>query len=415
MEQPPARRYRLEPTLNGGVDITVPYKRAPYQFALACIILVIAALLLDQFATLAATGADVLLVLVMGVLVALILFCGFCILRAFVGVERISITPATLSYEWQVLCFGSPAKEEYTLDAMGPLEPFVKTGRFDGVDTTETNLLLRFRYGSSSVCVGYYLEEVQVQALLNDLTPYLPGRLVATPQLSSLQFPRDAVSSSSPPRFQVQHAPDGTLHVAMPNHIHPALLCFLVVFDALFIVFSGLNLTSPSMFATREDGIQEIVWGVAFGIAVTALSCAILRALFGIERCIVSSTTWTYERRVLCVGLTKHYDVQLMGPLQLTTETFVLYETRRTDSPSRVVSQHLFGFQYGGAMVNMGYYLAEGEVESFLDAIVPFMPAHLAKFRPTSIHGPDVEAQEGVVASNNPKAPLTAIVYPSYS
>ncbi|KAF0696519.1 Aste57867_12712 [Aphanomyces stellatus] len=255
------------------------------------------------------------------------------------------------------------------------------------------------------VSVGYYLEKGEAQALLNDVAPYLPDRLVTGPTLPDISLSQP----TSPRRFKFHHAPDGTLHVTVLSNIQPATLYFFVVLDLIVVGFF-LSLVYPSTVAPIDHSIIRL--SVVFGVAIAAISFAILRESIGVKQYIVSSTTWTYEWRVLCFGAIKHYDVQAMGSLQLIANTFVVQDSKCANV-SRVAAQHLLGFQYGGAMVFMHQYLEEDQVAPLLDAIRPYLPQHLFQPRAKSTVSWTMEAMS--TNGNHATEPLTSTIQPSYS
>ncbi|KAF0696518.1 Aste57867_12711 [Aphanomyces stellatus] len=238
-----------------------------------------------------------------------------------------------LSREWHVLCFGSTM--EYAIGKMGPLE-------------TKEMIIKRH-----DVCTLVdQLGTGRSIAAHDDLAPLLPDQLVKT--LRCRQPPHvdaSALSSHVTPRY-LMRATDGTLHLTVPFQARPIVLGFLVFFDIAVVAMMYFVLVVPSHVVrqTKHDQQQNS--------RATTVLFVVGFALYGIEEFVVSSTTWSYTWRVLCLGATKHYDIKAMGPLQITTTS---------KRPSHeALSRQLFGFQYGGTMVNMGYYLNQSEVETFL-------------------------------------------------
>ncbi|CAK4664239.1 hypothetical protein LEN26_016713 [Aphanomyces euteiches] len=121
-------------------------------------------------------------------------------------------------------------------------------------------------------------------------------------------------------------------------------------------------------------------------LVVTILGGVIVNMLAGFELILVNNTAWSYTRSYGCFKKTKHYKIELMGRLKITSETY----GRDDDDGYRRYSRQLFGFDYGGQTISMGSCFLDEEIEPFINHLKDYLPNHIK---------PQAEVQDCVVVA----------------
>ncbi|KAF0727894.1 hypothetical protein Ae201684P_009569 [Aphanomyces euteiches] len=175
---------------------------------------------------------------------------------------------------------------------------------------------------------------------------------------------------SAAPRYDLQQLSNDDVQVRMP---YPRRLGILVISAAFLVIWVGVG--AFMAFGT----------GAPAGFSIGAICITLIGLLFvggnlidmiaGFELIVVNNTAWSYTRSYGCLKTTKHYNIELMGPLKTTTVTFFRREHDNDRRYSR--TKKCFGFDYGGRTISMGFCFLDEEIEPFINHLKDYLPNHI--------------------------------------
>ncbi|KAF0719690.1 Aste57867_856 [Aphanomyces stellatus] len=182
---------------------------------------------------------------------------------------------------------------------------------------------------------------------------------------------RDVYTPIAVARFQVHAAAAKGVAVTVPRFASRFTVGLSSVMVVFFVVMIVLSFTT---FHLNVFGVVAFVCVSLLGIGV--LGWMILGEIYGFQHISISDTTFTiHDHLPCCAKRPKFYAFERMGPMRVDTAT---YTTSSPNGSTVQRSQRVVAFPYGdGGVVRFGSHFKEDELESFLEAITPFLPDHV--------------------------------------
>ncbi|CAK4072350.1 unnamed protein product [Aphanomyces euteiches] len=161
-------------------------------------------------------------------------------------------------------------------------------------------------------------------------------------------------------RFQLETLPTGGTAITVPVVCHQRRVITWIVVHFLLIAIV------PVIAHFTDHRWVVLFFAIPIGFELWAFGSWLLWELRGLERFVISPTTWTYERkyRGLATTDTQSFDLHTAGKLQV-------------DAPAV-----RFGFE--GHMRFGVAFKDEVEIIEFLDQIAPLLPQNVTYSPPTN-------------------------------
>ncbi|KAH9143030.1 hypothetical protein AeRB84_012939 [Aphanomyces euteiches] len=165
-------------------------------------------------------------------------------------------------------------------------------------------------------------------------------------------------------RYDLQVFGDGNVDVRVS---HPRNECRDVCLLFWFLYVFGFNICMITFFGKFISIWLTLAW-VLFDLLIVVCMCGVFAdLLYGYEHFAITDKSFSYTRSRGCTKQTRHYDINLMGPLKATGRVC-------QDNYKRRAARMQFGFDYGGRMISMGDCFLSDEIDPFLNRLTPYLP-----------------------------------------
>ncbi|KAF0696610.1 hypothetical protein As57867_012589, partial [Aphanomyces stellatus] len=175
--------------------------------------------------------------------------------------------------------------------------------------------------------------------------------------------------SSAQPHYELTPLSDGGAMIVVRSEARSATVILITIF-----ALAALAIAVAICVANPEVGIGQVIAVLVALVIDVYFGSMIVTSVYGVERYVISATSFTRHWQVLCFRGTKQYDFANMGPIHYvasawrsTDENDQLADAKTTDRTAHVQ----IGFRYGAQDVRLDNFFNDNEVDIFLQDISP--------------------------------------------